>query len=47
MRGTIGVRNRHIRIELSEQNEYMDILNTGTIAFEGQLIEVSEFLAPP
>ncbi|CAF3690984.1 unnamed protein product [Rotaria socialis] len=47
MRGTIGARNRHIRIELSEQNEYMDILNTGTIAFEGQLIEVSEFLAPP
>ncbi|CAF1680789.1 unnamed protein product [Rotaria magnacalcarata] len=47
MRGTIGAKNRHIRIELSEHNEYINILNTGIIAFEGQLIEVSEFLAPP
>ncbi|CAF5173288.1 unnamed protein product [Rotaria magnacalcarata] len=47
MRGTIGAKNWHIRIELSEHNEYINILNTGIIAFEGQLIEVSEFLAPP
>ncbi|CAF4811670.1 unnamed protein product [Rotaria socialis] len=47
MRGTIVAKNRHIRIELSEHNEYINILNTGTIAFEGQLIEVSAFLAPP
>ncbi|CAF2105392.1 unnamed protein product [Rotaria magnacalcarata] len=47
MRGTIGAKNRHICIELSEHNEYINILNTGTILFEGQLIEVSEFLAPP
>jgi hypothetical protein len=47
MRGTIGGKSRHIRIDLSAHDEYMRILNGGVLAIGGQLIEVSEFLAPP
>ncbi len=47
MRGTIGAKSRHIRIDLSIHDEYTRMLHGGVIAIAGQLIEVSEFLAPP
>jgi hypothetical protein len=47
MRGTANGRTRHVRIELSSQNEYTSVLNGGVMAMGGQLIEVAEFLAPP
>ncbi|CAF1580902.1 unnamed protein product [Adineta ricciae] len=47
MRGSRTSRNRHIRLDLMDHNEYMRILNSGVFAIAGQLIETSEFLAPP
>ncbi|CAF2107994.1 unnamed protein product [Rotaria magnacalcarata] len=45
--GTANERNRHIRVDFSDQNEYNDILNSGKITIYGQLFDVDEYLPAP
>ncbi|CAF1331266.1 unnamed protein product [Adineta steineri] len=47
MRGTRTGKSRHIRLDLTDPKEYSCLLNGGSLAIAGQLIEVAEFLAPP
>ncbi|CAF3348724.1 unnamed protein product [Rotaria sp. Silwood2] len=47
MRGTMSERSRHIRIELASINEYNQLLKSGSILIDGQVIETQEFLAAP
>jgi len=47
MRGSMNEKSRHVRLELSSQNEYNVILKNGGISINGHIIEVNEFLSPP
>ncbi|CAF1304812.1 unnamed protein product [Adineta steineri] len=44
---TINDRNRHIRIELSEKQEYISMLNSGKISIFGNSYDVDEYLPSP
>ncbi|CAF2015118.1 unnamed protein product [Rotaria magnacalcarata] len=45
--GTANERNRHVRVDFSDQKEYNDILNSGKITIYGQLYDVDEYLPAP
>ncbi|CAF1399125.1 unnamed protein product [Adineta steineri] len=47
MMGTMRSNNRNIRIELNRKEEYVQILNDGKIAIQGELFKIEEYLAPP
>ncbi|CAF0995819.1 unnamed protein product [Rotaria sp. Silwood1] len=47
MNGTRKEQSRHIRMDLKDKHQYDKIINEGVLTLHGQLIEVSEFLAPP
>ncbi|CAF3212807.1 unnamed protein product [Rotaria socialis] len=47
MKGATSVKSRHIRMELSDQDEYEKMIYGQSIPISGQLFEVTEFLAPP
>ncbi|CAF3320914.1 unnamed protein product [Rotaria sp. Silwood2] len=47
MHGTINERNRHIKVELLDKNEYDKLLNSGKINLGGQLYSVDEYLPSP
>ncbi|CAF3849580.1 unnamed protein product [Rotaria sp. Silwood1] len=45
--GTANERNRHIRIDISDEKEYKEILNSGKITIYGQLYDIDEYLPAP
>ncbi|CAF1468413.1 unnamed protein product [Didymodactylos carnosus] len=45
--GTKNNRNRHIRIDFSDEREYIDVLNSGKISLLGQLYDIDEYLPAP
>ncbi|CAF1365526.1 unnamed protein product [Didymodactylos carnosus] len=45
--GTKNNRNRHIRIDFSDEREYIDVLNSGKISLFGQLYDIDEYLPAP
>lgn len=47
MQGTINERNRHIKVEMLNKNEYNKLLNSGKINLGGQLYSVDEYLPAP
>ncbi|CAF1143460.1 unnamed protein product [Adineta steineri] len=47
MKGLANGKHRHIRVDLSNQDDYIQILKDGVVGVNGQLVEVAEFLAPP
>ena len=47
MKGSKIEKYKHVRIELKSNSEYEQILRSGGITIDEQLIEMQEFLAPP
>ncbi|CAF3832224.1 unnamed protein product [Rotaria sp. Silwood1] len=45
--GTANERNRHIRVDISDEKEYKEILNSGKITIYGQLYDIDEYLPAP
>ncbi|CAF4571394.1 unnamed protein product, partial [Didymodactylos carnosus] len=47
MAGTITDRNRHVKIELWDEKEYENLLNSGKLNVQGNLFDVDKFLPSP